>query len=348
MTGILLTLLVVLIFVVLYQIGKSSELSAILKDEERTNSTRNKWMAWSMLMIFPVFMIGIYYCHQYFQGKMLPASASDHGVKYDSMFMWTLVVTGIVFVLTQFLLFYFSFKYQASEKRTAFFFAHSNKLELIWTIIPAIAMTVLVVIGLKNWFNMTSEAPANAQIVEVIGKQFNWVMRYPGADGVLGRKDYKTTNDANNVLGLVWEDPKTHDDIIVEKGELHIEKGRPVKLVIGSRDVIHDVGLSHFRMKMDAVPGVATSIWFTPLYTTEEMQKMTNNPKFVYEISCDQMCGAGHYSMRGTVIVHDKAGMAKWLSEQKSYYAQSSGMVAPAADPAMADSTKSITMNTIK
>ncbi len=348
MTGLLLTLLVVLIFVVLYQIGKSSELAAILKDEERTNNTRNKRLAWYMLLLFPLFMAGIYYNHVYFNGKLLPESASDHGVQYESMFKWTLIITGIVFVLTQFLLFYFAFKYQASEKRTAFFFAHSNKLELVWTIIPAIAMTVLVVIGLKNWFNMTSEAPANAQIVEVIGKQFNWIMRYPGPDGVLGKRDYKLTNDANNVLGVDWTDPKSLDDIIVEKGELHIEKNRPVKLVIGSRDVIHDVGLAHFRMKMDAVPGVATSIWFTPLFTTDEMKQKTGNPNFVYEISCDQMCGAGHYSMRGTVIVHDKAEMNKWLTEQKSYYAQSSGMVAPeqATQDASADSTKSITMNT--
>jgi cytochrome c oxidase subunit II len=126
---------------------------------------------------------------------------------------------------------------------------------------------------------------------------------------------------------------------------LHLIKGIPVQLVIGSRDVIHDVGLPHFRMKMDAVPGVTTSMWFTPTITTEEMKVKTNNPNFVYEISCDQMCGKGHYSMRGTVIVHDKAGYDTWFAGQKSYYS----LHAPGAKPAEAteavkDTTKKISM----
>ncbi len=322
MTGILLTLLIVLAFVVLYQLGQASELSTILKEEERTNGQRNTWMAWSFLLMFPLLMIGFYYCHIWFDGKLLPPSASNHGVEYDKMFFYTLLVTGAVFVITQFLLFWFSYKYRDNNKRTAFFFAHSNMLELIWTTVPAIAMAILVAIGLVNWFKMTSEAPAGAQNVEVIGKQFNWIMRYPGPDGKLGSRDYRLTNDGDNVLGLDWKDSTTHDDIVVESGVLHIAKDNPVNLIIGSRDVIHDVGLPHFRMKMDAVPGMYTKMWFTPLFTTEEMKLKTNNPNFVYEISCDQMCGKGHYSMRGTVIVHTKAELTKWLGEQQSYYAQ--------------------------
>jgi cytochrome c oxidase subunit II len=354
-TGLLITAMLVLIMVVLYQVGQASELSTILKEEEHTNKKRNYWMAWSFLLMFPLLMIFFWYVHTSMMPQMLPVSASDHGVEYESMFKWTLIVTGAVFVLTQFLLFWYSFKYRESDTRTAFFFPHSNKLEIIWTSVPAVAMAILVVIGLKNWFNMTGDAPRNHQTVEVIGKQFNWIMRYPGPDGKLGRRNYTLTNDANNVLGLDWKDPATHDDIIAN--ELHIVKGTPVELAIGSRDVIHDVGLPHFRMKMDAVPGVSTRMWFTPTITTEEMKGITKNPNFVYEISCDQMCGRGHYAMKGTVIVHDTADYKAWLAGQKSYYAQNNPDAAPAAPETPApteampgaapkDSAKKITMNT--
>jgi cytochrome c oxidase subunit II len=349
MTTILIIAFLLLVFIVLYQIGQASELSTILKEEEATNEKRNTWMAWSFLLMLVVLFVGFYYCDRWFEGKLLPVSASEHGVQYDSMFTTTLWVTGIVFVITQVLLFWFAFKYREDKNRTPVFFAHSTKLELIWTTVPAIAMTVLVVIGLKNWFKMTSVAPANSQVVEVIGKQFNWIMRYPGADGKLGKRDYRKIDDANNVLGLDWTDPNSMDDIISTSGELHIAQGTPVKLAIGSRDVIHDVGLPHFRMKMDAVPGVPTTIWFTPIITTDSMKKITNNPNFVYEISCDQMCGKGHYAMKGTVIVHKQAELDKWLKEQKSYYATNNAPPPPAgatdSTKAPADTMKKITMN---
>src|SRR5690606_25975842 len=118
-----------------------------------------------------------------------------------------------------------------------------------WTTIPAITLATLVAIGLKNWFTMTSEAPEDAQVVEIVGKQFNWIIRYPGKDGQLGKRDFRKINDANNVLGLDWNDKANHDDIIVENGELHLVVNKPVKLIINSRDVVHDVGLPHFRMK---------------------------------------------------------------------------------------------------
>jgi cytochrome c oxidase subunit 2 len=148
----------------------------------------------------------------------------------------------------------------------------------------------------------------------------------------LGKRDFRLINDATNVIGLDWNDPASKDDIILENGEMHIIKNRPVHLVINSRDVIHDVGLPHFRMKMDAVPGITTTMWFTPKYTTREMQVKTKNSNFVYEISCDQMCGKGHYSMRGTVIVQTAKDFKDWIGKQNSYYAQQ--QPAPTAAPA--------------
>jgi cytochrome c oxidase subunit II len=240
------------------------------------------------------------------------------GQKIDLMLYITIGVTGVVFVITQVLLFWFSFKYQEKDDRKAFYFPHNTKLELLWTTVPAIFLTVLVVFGLKYWFKMTGDAPKDAVVVEVTGHQFAWEFRYPGSDNILGKKNFKLTKGANS-LGVDFNDPASLDDVHVS-ATMHIPVNRPVKFVINAQDVIHDVGLSHFRMKMDAVPGIPTTLWFTPLYTTEEMKVRSGNPNFVYEISCDQMCGKGHFSMRGVIIVESEADYKAWLGTQKPEY----------------------------
>jgi cytochrome c oxidase subunit 2 len=243
-------------------------------------------------------------------------------------------------VITQVLLFWFAFKYQYSEKRKAFYFPHSNKLEVIWTVIPAIALTVLVGFGLFYWFRITGDAPQDSLQVEVTGKQFGWIFRYAGKDQTFGKKYYQKISDKNNnQLGLIWDDANTHDDIVVNN-EMYCIVNKPIKLIIGSRDVIHDVGLAYFRQKMDAVPGTPTTMWFTPKFTTEDMKKRLGNPDFEYEITCDQMCGKGHYTMRGIVKVVKEDEFKLWLAKQKPNYAQIMGDKAPAA-AGQADSTKS-------
>jgi len=347
MSGLMLVFLVVLIFVVLYQVARSSEMVAQIQGEQQFDKKRNKILGFSMLILMIAFFVGIVWCHEYMLPLMGPEAASNHGVQYDFMFKVTLWVTGIVFVLTQVLLFWFCFKYQRNGDKAPVFFAHSNKLELIWTTVPAIAMAVLVAIGLKAWFTMTGEAPKGAMQIEIVGKQFNWISRYPGPDGELGKKYFLNINDKDNLLGQDWKDKRNMDDIIIPNGELRLVKDVPVELIIGSRDVIHDVGLSHFRMKMDAVPGITTRIWFTPTITTAEMKIKTGNENFVYELSCDQMCGKGHYSMRAIVVVETQAEHDKWLKEQKSYYVQNHPEEFPAEAPIVApvDSSKKITMN---
>jgi len=341
-----------LVFIVIYQIGKASEYAVVIRGEEKVKAQTNRTIAILLVVMFLLGMWGIWKCNQLFAGRLLPVSASRAGVNYDSMFNMTLLVTGVVFFLTQAVLFWFCFKYRASDKRTSFYFPHNNKLEIIWTTIPAIAMAILVAIGLRNWFDVTSVAPADATVVEIVGKQFNWLIRYPGHDNELGKRDFRKINDASNILGLDWTDPHNSDDIIAQNGELHVVVGKPVKLLICSRDVIHDVGLPHFRIKMDAVPGITTTLWFTPTITTDSMKQITHNPDFVYEIACDQLCGKGHYSMRGTVIVETQQEYDKWLASQKSYYSMNNPDAAPAAPTAPAadsskaknDSVKAVTM----
>jgi len=347
MSGFITTVLILLVFIIIYQIGKASEYAGVLRGEEKVKARTNRVIAWVLVGVFILGMYGIWFCHDILKDRLLPVSASKQGERYDMMLYLTLIVTGIVFFITQFVLFYFAFRYQSTEKRTSFFYPHNNKLEIFWTTIPAIAMAILVAIGLRNWFDATAPAPADAQVVEIVGKQFNWVIRYPGADGELGKRDFNKIDDAKNILGLDWSDKHNEDDIINTSGEMHLIVNKPVKLVIGSRDVIHDVGLPHFRMKMDAVPGITTTMSFTPTITTDSMKLITHNPDFVYEISCDQMCGKGHYSMRGTVIVQTQADYDAWLAKQKSYYSQNMAPTAPATGDSTAhktDSAKVITM----
>jgi len=335
MTMFLTIAVVVLIFVVIFQIAKASEYVSVLKGEEVSRKQNNKINGFLMVVFLVLGLVGVWYCNELLYDKTLLVqdAASVEGARVDSMLWVTLAVTGIVFIATQVILFVFAYKYQEDTNRKVVFFAHSTKLELIWTVIPAIALTVLVVIGLRNWFLFTGEPPKNAMVVEVTGKQFGWIYRYPGKDGSFGKKYYKNIDNASNSLGLIWDDELAQDDIVMEQ-TVYLIKGKPVKLVLGSRDVIHDVGLSHFRLKMDAVPGIPTTMWFTPKYTTKEMKELTGNPNFQYEISCDQMCGNGHYSMKGVIEVVDQEEFDAIMAKQKPYYYTAFPEKDPSAAPA--------------
>lgn len=307
-------------FLITFQIAKASEYVAVLRGEERSRKQANKVNGFLLLAFLIIGLIGVYYCNVKLKGKILGEPASDHGVLVDRMLYITLALTFVVFIITQVALFWFSYKYQESDTRKAYYYPHNNKLEMIWTVIPAITLTVLVGFGIFYWFKITGDAPKNSMVVEVVGKQFGWEFRYPGKDGILGKKYFKKVDPAsNNPAGQLWEDPANHDDIFMEQ-EMHLVVNKPVKLVIGAKDVIHDVGLAHFRMKMDAVPGTPTTMWFTPKYTTKEMKEKTGNPNFVYEISCDQMCGKGHYSMRGVIVVETQEEFDIWMAGKKPQY----------------------------
>jgi len=328
---------IALIFLVIFQISKAAEYVGVLKGENESRKQTNKVNGFLMLAFMVVGLIGVWYCNEIYAPKTLQAqgSASYQGEKVDSMLITTLVITGVVFIITQILLFWFAFKYQEKEGKKVTFFVHSTKLEILWTSVPVVVLSILVVIGLRNWMSFTSEAPTNALQVEVTGKQFGWIFRYAGKDGEFGKKYYRMIDASDNSLGLIWkdtivnrangepqqlkDDKYSHDDLVMEQ-TMYVIKDRPVKLIINSRDVIHDVGLNHFRMKMDAVPGMPTTMWFTPKYTTTEMKERTKNPNFQYEISCDQMCGNGHYSMKGVIEVVTQSEYDAWQAKQKPKY----------------------------
>ncbi len=323
--------ILVLGFLITFQIAKASEYVAVLRGEEKARKQSNRINGFMLLVFLIAGLIGVYYCNEKLKGKILGAPASDHGVLVDRMLYITLALTFVVFIITQVALFWFSYKYQESDKRKAYFYPHNNKLELIWTVIPAITLTVLVGFGIFYWFKITGNAPKDAMEVEVVGSQFKWEYRYPGKDKTFGKKYYKNTDEAKgNPLGQLWDDPANHDDIYIAGDAMHLVVNKPVKLIINAKDVIHDVGLPHFRMKMDAVPGTPTTMWFTPTKTSKQMIEESGNPNFVYEISCDQMCGKGHTGMRGTLVVETQEEFDAWMATKTPQYTEAMKMNKPA------------------
>jgi cytochrome c oxidase subunit 2 len=348
--------ILVLGFLITFQIAKASEYVAVMRGEEKSRKQTNKINGFMMLVFLAAGLFGVYYCNEQLKGKILGEPASDHGVHIDMMLYITLAITGVVLIITQILLFWFAYKYQESDTRKAYYYPHNNKLELIWTVIPAIALTVLIGFGIYYWFKITGDAPKNAMDVEIVGSQFKWEYRYPGKDKIMGKKYYKEISDArSNPLGQLWDDPANHDDIYVSGEAMHLVVNKPVRLIIGAKDVIHDVGLPHFRMKMDAVPGTPTTMWFTPTKTTKQMREETGDPEFVYEIACDQLCGKGHWSMRGEIVVETQEEFDTWIIGKKPQYQvavpggnNAAPAVRPAADSAGAAEPKPVAMEVSK
>lgn len=329
--------IVVLLFLVIFQAAKASEYVSILKGEEQVKKQNNKINGFFMICFLILGLVGVWYCNKlFYHGNLFSwGAASKEGVGIDNMIWVTLLITGIVFFATQIMLFGFSFFFQHSDKRKASYYPHNNVLEYIWTGVPVVTFLTLAVVGLTHWFKINGDAPKNAQVIEITGHQFAWDMRYPGPDGILGRKNYKLINVAKgNALGLDWNDQASRDDIQVPT-TMYVVVNKPVRLVINSQDVIHDVGLPAFRLKMDAVPGMPTSLNFTPLYTTEEMKKRTGDKDFEYEISCDQLCGIGHYGMRGIIKVVNQTEFNAFMRKQTPAFqkAQQMALSADASQP---------------
>lgn len=265
-------------------------------------------------------VVGLYgaYWSLTVQGSMiLPEAASAHGGKIDMMFWVTSAITLFVFFITQILLFSFAFAYRGSDKRKGYYYPHNNTIEKIWTIIPAIVLTILVVFGFFTWREVTNTAEKKGDLnIEITGHQFSWELRYPGKDGKLGGINFQLYS-SNNILGIDYKDKNSYDD---QKADtLVLPVNRSIRLNIHAQDVIHSVYLPHFRVQMNAVPGLPTFFKFTPTITTAEMRAKLDDPKFEYLLYCNKICGGGHYNMQKVVRVVTEAEYQDWISRQKPY-----------------------------
>jgi cytochrome c oxidase subunit II len=305
------------------------ELSADLRggrnDDVITESEGKKQAFYWVIFIVGLFSFFIWNYFEY-RDKLLPESASAHGPEIDLLFKVTMITISIVVFLTHIILGYQVYKNVFKKDRRAVYFAHSNKLEMIWTIIPAIVLTGLIAYGLTVWNDVIYSGSKDAMVIELYSKQFDWTARYGGKDNTLGKTDFRKIV-AGNDLGMM-EDAKGNDDIIT-KAEFHIVKGKPVIFKFRSRDVIHSAYMPHFRAQMNCVPGMETSFEFTPTITTAEMRSKLKNKDFNYVLLCNKICGASHFNMQMDIIVETQEEFDKYMAEQKNWLQQQAAAPAP-------------------
>jgi cytochrome c oxidase subunit 2 len=320
MTNILLGIGAILILVILYMIFRVGTLISVAKGSHHKRAgTSNKVNAALMVAFLVIGSIAAIWSSYAAADEFLPEASSIQGGKIDTLFWVTMGILCAVFFATHILLFYFPYKYQFKEGNRAAFYPDNNKLEVVWTLVPAVVLTLLVLSGWKVWRDITADAPQEAEVIEIVGQQFNWWVRYPGkVDKELGAFNYQLI-DASNAVGIDLADEKSFDDFMAPTGEIRLPVGKPVLLKIRARDVLHSVWMPHFRVKMDAVPGMPTRFWFTATKTTAQMKQEMNNPDFDYELACTEVCGRGHFSMRLRIIVEEEADYRKWYNSQKPW-----------------------------
>lgn len=322
MTSVIIILSVALILGILYMIFRVGNLISIAKGRKANSRVDpDNGLHANLFIVFMVLSFGLFFWYSYvnFDRYQLPI-ASEHGLRTDNLFWVTMAVTVIAFTIISIVMFIFLYKYQYREGRKAEFYPDNNFLELTWTIVPAIVLTILIFTGLRAWNDITSPASDKAEVIELVGQQFAWTARYPGKDNQLGDYNYRLI-DAINEFGLdLHNDKNTYDDF--KSLQLHLPVNREILLKIRAKDVLHSVFLPHFRVKMDAVPGMPTQFKFIATKTTEQMRSELGNPNFNYEMACTEICGRGHFSMKMNVVVEDDETYERWKASQEAWLKQ--------------------------
>jgi cytochrome c oxidase subunit 2 len=223
----------------------------------------------------------------------------------DTTIIITFWVTGVVFVAVVLFTAYCIWKFRYKEDRRSEYEPENPKLEWWLIVLTSIGVVVMLAPGLIAWQQYIT-VPDDAVEFEVLGQQWQWNFRLPGKDGVLGKSDTRNVS-AENPFGLDPNDSNGKDDILIEADDLHLQLGKPVKVLLRSIDVLHDFYVPQFRAKMDMVPGMVTYFWFTPTRTG------------TFDILCAELCGVGHHAMRGLVVVDTKSDYQTWLQEQQTF-----------------------------
>jgi cytochrome c oxidase subunit 2 len=233
----------------------------------------------------------------------LPPCVTVHGEKIDSLFMIIFWLTAAIFVVTQVTYIYFLIAYRKRPGHKAFYSHGNDRLEIIWTTAPTIVFLALAIYGNRLWEEIHRPAPSSSLVVDVSSYQFGWQMRYPGVSGKLAPIDVRHISD-QNPFGTDPADPLTAQDVIAS--ELVIPVGRPVHLLLHSRDVIHSFYVPEFRLYQDCVPGRTIGwVWFQATRTGN------------FQLACNQLCGTGHYNMKAPIRVVTEEEFQKWLKPRQ-------------------------------
>jgi cytochrome c oxidase subunit 2 len=315
MIYILIGLVVLLIIASLVQLTRVSELLSEIKNQDvnKVTDDDNKTQGVLFLVIGGAFILFVIWQMVAWDHFLLPPASSLHGAEIDSLMKVSMGLILVVFFLLTPMLFFFAYKYRGNQKNTAYFFAHNNKLEVVWTIVPTIILTVLIVYGLRTWDRSMNPDISAAKVIEVYAQQFQWTARLSGKDNKLGKASYTLVNGKNSV-GVDMDDENSVDDTIVR--EVHLVVDKPVLLKFRSKDVIHSAFLPHFRVQMNCVPGLSTQFAFTPTQTTTEMKEQEGKD-FEYVLLCNKICGAAHYNMQMSFIVETQEEYDAWVDSQQ-------------------------------
>ena len=345
MTSLLVIIVLGLLAIALWQLTKIFDLTqvGIAKDDTQVaNDKDNEIQGYLMFGFLAFIYIFTIYGLLKWGPLVLHTPASAHGPELDSLMNITWLVIFFVQGLTQILLHYFAFKYSGKKENRALYFSDSNKLEIIWSAIPAVVLAVLILYGLYAWNDiMFIDKDEETIEVELYAQQFNWKARYSGTDNVLGKANVRYIEGVNAV-GVDLSDPNAQDDIVVT--ELHIPKGKKIHFKMRSQDVLHSAFMPYFRAQMNVVPGMVTEFAYTPTYTTDEyrdlpymIEKVANINRirtqkstelvangetaldpytFDFLLMCNKICGASHYNMQMKIIVDTPEDYKKWLSDK--------------------------------
>lgn len=373
MTSLLVIIVLVLLSIALWQLTKIFDLTQAGSNADNSqiaNDGDNNLQGYIMFGFLAFIYIFTIYGLLKWGHLVLHTPASDHGALIDNLMNITWVLIFIVQTVTQALLYYFAFKYRGKKDQKALYFSDNNKLEAIWSLIPAVVLAGLILYGLYAWTNiMFIDDDEDTIVVELYAQQFKWTARYAGNDNVLGKANVRFIEGVNT-LGVDLEDPNAQDDIVVT--ELHIPKGKKIHFKMRSQDVLHSAYMPYFRAQMNCVPGMVTEFAFTPIYTTAEyrefpfmVEKVANindlrakksvalvakgetalDPyTFDYLLLCNKICGTSHYNMQMKIVVDTPEDYKKWLSEKPTLAQEVKAANAPAAAPVdggtVIDSTK--------
>ncbi|MEZ7516264.1 cytochrome c oxidase subunit II [Flavobacterium frigidarium] len=373
MTSLLVIIVLVLLAVALWQLTKIFDLTQVGANRDSSEvATDNDNNIQGYLMFGFLAFIYIFSIYGLFAwgGLVLHTPASAHGALVDNLMNISWVLLFTVQAITQVLLHYFAFKYRGKQGQKALYFADNNKLEAIWSIIPAVVLAGLILYGLYAWTNiMFIDDEDDTVVVELYAQQFKWTARYAGEDNVLGKANVRYI-EGINTLGVDMSDPYAQDDIVVS--ELHIPKGRKIHFKMRSQDVLHSAYMPYFRAQMNCVPGMVTEFAFEPVYTTAEYRELPYMVEkvshinelrakksidivakggtaldpytFDYLLLCNKICGASHYNMQMKIVVDTPEDYKKWVAEQALLAQQ---VKEAKAAPADATATASATTDTV-
>lgn len=345
MTTFLTIIVLLLVFIAIWQMTKIFELSQAASGNSQVANDKDNHLNGQLMFVFLIFIYLLtIFCFWKWGDVVLGTPGSEHGDNYDNLMNISFALIFFVQTITQALLHFFAYKYRGKKGNKALFFADNDKLEFIWTIIPVIVLSGLIIYGLYTWTDIMdiNEEEGDPVIVELYAQQFNWKARYAGDDNVLGEANVRLIDiDNNNILGLDEADPNGKDDV-VSFTELHLPVNRKVIFKMRSQDVLHSAYMPHFRAQMNCVPGMITQFAFTPTITTLEMRKdggisekvekinklraarKANGEdadpwEFDYVLLCNKICGSSHYNMQMKIIVETEEEFNTWMKQQKTF-----------------------------